>query len=498
MITGIAINKELGLREAARKSHEYFVRYCWQNTSEDFTVGIHTRELCYQIDRAMDRFERGKSTFLVVKMPFRHGKSAVLSRYLPPHFLGRFPDDEVMLVTYGQSLSEKFSRFARDLVKTNKYKNLYPNISISKENGGVMAWGIARHQGSCLASGLTSGITGSGYHLGLLDDYCASRADAESETQRNSAWEHFTNDFLTRRAPVSITIVLATPWHIDDIIGRIEDSMDPNNERYNPAFPKFKIITFPAKDGEVIVHEREKGKYIKTIKKYDYLFPTRFSLQWYEGQFAALGSYAAAALLQCNPQARGGNLIDVSKIKIHTRVEDFPRTRYYRVWDLAHTAKQTQKTDPDYTSGTLLTYIKINGVWELWIKDVARIRGKAPERDNFIRSVAEKDGNGVQIGVENSIDSRDAISNMQMIFNGTRVVRPINIGIDKVARTGYIEPIFEAGNVHILRGAWNLDWLQEVKAFPSGKHDDQVDNMTAGWFIFSSQGTIRTGIVIGV
>ena len=482
----------------SRRKHERFIKYCWQDSSEKFIVGLHIRELCYLIDKAMDDFDIGKSTYLVVKIPFRHGKSSVLSRYLPAHFLAKNKDREVMLVTYASSLAEDFSRFARDLLKTDEFQRLYPDIKLNNSASGVQQWQIAGTTGKCVASGLGSGITGRGYHLGLLDDYCASRAEAESETLRNKAWEHFTNDFLTRRAPVSITIVLATPWHTDDIIGRIEDSMDPNSERYNPDFPKFSIVTFPAKDGDVVVHEKENGRCIAKRKTYEYLFLERFSKDWYEGQFAALGSYAAAALLQCNPQARGGNLIDVSKIKIHTRVEDFPRTRYYRVWDLAHTAKQTQKTDPDYTSGTLLTYIKINGVWELWIKDVARIRGKAPERDNFIRSVAEKDGNGVQIGVENSIDSRDAISNMQMIFNGTRVVRPINISIDKVARTGYIEPIFEAGNVHILRGAWNLDWLQEVKAFPSGKHDDQVDNMTAGWFIFSSQGTIRTGIVIGV
>ena len=482
----------------SRRKHERFIKYCWQDSSEKFIVGLHIRELCYLIDKAMDDFDIGKSTYLVVKIPFRHGKSSVLSRYLPAHFLAKNKDREVMLVTYASSLAEDFSRFARDLLKTDEFQRLYPDIKLNNSASGVQQWQIAGTTGKCVASGLGSGITGRGYHLGLLDDYCASRAEAESETLRNKAWEHFTNDFLTRRAPVSITIVLATPWHTDDIIGRIEDSMDPNSERYNPDFPKFSIVTFPAKDGDVVVHEKENGRCIAKRKTYEYLFLERFSKDWYEGQFAALGSYAAAALLQCNPQARGGNLIDVSKIKIHTRVEDFPRTRYYRVWDLAHTAKQTQKTDPDYTSGTLLTYIKINGVWELWIKDVARIRGKAPERDNFIRSVAEKDGNGVQIGVENSIDSRDAISNMQMIFNGTRVVRPINIGIDKVARTGYIEPIFEAGNVHILRGAWNLDWLQEVKAFPSGKHDDQVDNITAGWFIFSSQGTIRTGIVIGV
>ena len=220
---------------------------------------------------------------------------------------------------------------------------------------------------------------------------------------------------------------------------------------------------------------------------YDYLFPERYDEKWYKSQFASLGTYASSGLLQCCPQMRGGNLLNMDKIIYHNTDADFPKTKYYRIWDLAHTAKQTQKADPDWTSGTLLTYTKKveNGItkWELWIKDVQRIREKAPERDAFIRAVTDKDGVAVTVAVENSMDSKDAVSAMQTILNGRVVIRPLNIRYDKVARAGYIEPIFDGGNVHVLRSEWNLDWLKEFKEFPSGKHDDQVDNVTAGYFL---------------
>jgi len=88
---------------------------------------------------------------------------------------------------------------------------------------------------------------------------------------------------------------------------------------------------------------------------------------------------------------------------------------------------------------------------------------------------------------------------MQEALKGRRVVRGLKLQGDKVARMSFVEPIFEAGNVHILRGDWNLDWLNEVKEFPSGKHDDQVDNMSAGYTIFSqSQGSIVVGGVSGL
>lgn len=484
-----------------RYSHLSFMEHCWQKPSEPFVIGIHTKEICRLIDEAMDNLRNGKSTFLLIKVHFRAGKSDIVSRYLPPHFLGEFPDKDVMVVGYAQSLAQGFSKFSRKIVTSDKFKEIYPGYELT---GGVESWGFENHVGVVTESGITSGITGKGYTLGICDDYVSSRAEAESETIRNSLWEHFTNDFLTRRSPQSITIVLATPWHVDDIIGRIEQRIDPNNENYDENFPKFKVVSFPAMNGDVEIGVRDEekygdNKYHLERKHYEYLFPERYDEDWYKSQFASLGSYAASGLLQCNPQIRGGNLFVADKIQWHNTDEDFPKTKYFRVWDLAHTAKQTQKDDPDWTSGTLLSYTKIEGIWHLWIKNVARMRGKSPERDNFIRAVSEKDGTGVTIAVENSMDSKDAVSNMQTILNGRRIVKPLNIGIDKVARASYVEPIFEAGHVHVLRGEWNLDWMKEVKDFPSGKHDDQVDNITAGYFLCcQSTGKISTGRVLGI
>lgn len=474
------------------------MEYCWQ-TAEPMVSGIHTKEVCRLIDKAIEDYRNGESTFLVVKMPFRHGKSQMLSRFLPPHFLGEFPDSEVMLVTYASSLAETFSRYARSILTSPEYKELYPDIRIDKKNSGVQEWGIEGHVGHCTASGLTSGITGKGYHLGLLDDYCASRSDAESETIRNSSWEHFTNDFLTRRAPVSITIVLATPWHVDDIIGRIERKINPDNEEFDKDFPPFKVVSFPAVNGEVEVGEDE-TTFCKTKKvKYKTLFPERFNDTWYKQQFASLGTYASSALLQCNPVSRGGNVFNMKGIHIHDSLSEFPNIRYDRIWDLAHTEKQVNKNDPDYTSGTLVGYRKINNAWEIWIKDVARIRANAPERDRFIRACTDKDGYGVAVGIENSVESKDAINVMKDILMGKRSLIPINIKDDKIVRGSYLEPIFEAGNIHILRGSWNFDWLQEFNQFPSGKHDDQVDNVTAGYYLrCKSSGDIQSSNVYGV
>ena len=302
------LNKSIREKLEARYKHLDFMQFCWQKPGEPFIVGRHTREVCRIIDGAITDYKNGKSSFIIVKIPFRHGKSDIVSRYLPPHFLGEFPDNEVMIVTYASSRAEGFSAFSRGLVRSDEYKALYPDIAVSKEAAGVQKWGIAGKLGSCVASGLSSGITGKGYHLGILDDYCAGRTEAESAVMRDNAWEHFTNDFLTRRAPVSITIILATPWHVDDIIGRIEKRIDKNSDTYDPEFPPFRVVSFPAMNGTADVYNAEKK--ISERVSYDYLFPERFSADWYKQQAASLGSYGtacsvirrcgAAICLRCN------------------------------------------------------------------------------------------------------------------------------------------------------------------------------------------------------
>lgn len=451
-----------------RNNHLRFMQHCWVKPGEPMLVGLHTRAICKRLDNAIEDFRNGKSTFLEIKVPFRHGKSDILSRYLPPRFLGLFPDCETLAVSYSASLSVKFSRFGRNLTKTAKYRELFPELELSQATSAADHWSFADHVGSVSASGLTSGLTGNGAHLLILDDYCAGREEAESQVMREKAWDAFTNDFQTRRAPVSIVIILATPWHEDDIFGRIEKSM-----KDDPEFPKFEKLEFPAWDEKYLEAERP-------IKS-QYLFPERFSAEWYASQASMLGEYGTNSLLLCNPQPRKGNLLKADRVRYHESVSEFPNTAYYRIWDLAHTEKQRMKDDPDWTSGTLLAFTKVEGLWHLWIKDVFRIQAAAPQRDAEIRRITEQDGPAVKIGVETSLDSKDAYNTLKAILLGRRMVLDIHGMGDKVMRASYLEPIFESGNVHVLRAPWNLDWSNEVRSFPRGKHDDQVDNFTAGY-----------------
>ena len=225
---GADISLESIRKAIARKSHLRFIQHCW-SSGEEYAVGRHTRTICHLIDEAVEDFKHGKATYLVVKVHPRAGKSEILSQNLTAHFIGAFPDKEVMICCYNSTLAEKNSRLARKIIAGEKYKELYPNIDIE---GGVAQWNIAGYKAMVTASGLLSGVTGNGYSLGMVDDYIQGPEAAESQVIRDKIWEEFRGSFFTRRAPVSITIILATQWHVDDIIGRIEDVMNPQSKNY--------------------------------------------------------------------------------------------------------------------------------------------------------------------------------------------------------------------------------------------------------------------------
>jgi phage terminase large subunit-like protein len=396
--------------------------------------------------------------------------SEIISRKLPAHFLGLFPDCKVILCGHTTELTEGFSKISRNLVSTPQYRNIFPKIHVDPGSSSGAHWKIKDHEGECFASGLLGSLSGQGYHLGLLDDYCRNRADAESETMREKMWNAFTNDFMTRGAEVSITMVLATPWHVDDIIGRIK-----NSQKNDPEFPRFTFLKFPAMS----------DKYPT-----GFLYPERFNKKWYTQRKAILGEYGFSSLMQLEPVKRGGNMLNTDAITRHKSISEYPKNlKWFRVWDLAHTAKERAKQDPDYTSGTFLAFNVQDDMLHLWIKNVNRMRKNAPERDAEIYTVSKLDGAYVKIGVGGSVDSKDAISIMRNILKGKRTVYAVPENKDKVVRATPLEPVFKAGNVHVPMGMpWFDDWIAEIGAFPFGAHDDQVDNLSSGYALFIQQG----------
>jgi predicted phage terminase large subunit-like protein len=178
-----------------------------------------------------------------------------------------------------------------------------------------------------------------------------------------------------------------------------------------------------------------------------------------------------------------GDTLLNTELLVRQRIEEFPEdVQWFRVWDLAHTARERIKDDPDWTAGTLLAFNKIDSYWHLWIKDVVRMREAPPSRDKKIITTAIKDGAHVRIAIEESVDSKDAYAYLKETLQGRRMVEAVHPKGDKVMRVTPLEPLFATGRVHVpLNAEWVPVWIAEIASFPYGSHDDQVDNLSAGY-----------------
>jgi len=172
--------------EMARRHHLDFMQSTWQRSGEPLVVGLHTSAICSRIDRTIADYRAGVSTFLIIMVPFRHGKSDIVSRYLPPHFIGLFPDAEVMLATYSGELANDLSRFARRIAGFEAYSRIFPEMRLAEDSAAVNRWGVQGRTGGMVAAGLGGSMTGRGYALGIVDDYFKNRAEAESRTTRDT------------------------------------------------------------------------------------------------------------------------------------------------------------------------------------------------------------------------------------------------------------------------------------------------------------------------
>jgi len=110
------------------------------------------------------------------------------------------------------------------------------------------------------------------------------------------------------------------------------------------------------------------------------------------------------------------------------------------------------------------------------IEDVVRGQWSALERERILRQTAELDGPGVAIWIEQEPGSggkESAEASVRSLAGFTVHAEPVTGAKD--VRAMPFAAQCEAGNVRLVRGAWNGAFIDELMSFPSGTHDDQVD-----------------------
>jgi predicted phage terminase large subunit-like protein len=143
-----------------------------------------------------------------------------------------------------------------------------------------------------------------------------------------------------------------------------------------------------------------------------------------------------------------------------------------RGWDLAATESRAG-ADPDWTVGLKMLRSK-DGVY--YIADIFRARITSLKVEQAIKSIAGQDGQGALVRLPQ--DPGQAGVAQKNWF--ARILAGFNFKVvpetkSKIERAAPFSAQCEAGNVKLVRGAWNEPFLQELQQFPDGPHDDQVD-----------------------
>src|SRR5205085_102710 len=200
------------------------------------------------------------------------------------------------------------------------------------------------------------------------------------------------------------------------------------------------------------------------------LWPERFPRPVLEQYRRVLGEYAFEALYQQRPTAREGNLFKVDRIIEEKDPDSFPVR--VRAWDLAATPQAG-----DWTAGVLLGR---NAAGDRWcILDLVRGRWSADERNAIIRATAVMDGMDTKVrfaqdpGQAGKEQAQGLVGMLAGYVAGSK-----NVTGNKVTRADPLAAQVNAGNVSMVRGDWNRELREELRRFPSGKHDDIVDSVS--------------------
>ena len=292
-----------------------------------------------------------------------------------------------------------------------------------------------------------------------------------------------------------------TRWHEDDLTGRLlSDEYDGDPSEWEQIIIPAIADHDPAK-GESDPLGRAPGEPLLSP-----LIPDETPAQAFErleGLRRSVGSYAWAALFQQSPAPAQGAIFNVGWWRYWTSnpalVTDDGRVRYFapdalrsaRVvdsWDA--TFKDTK--DSDFVVGQRWAVVGANRIL------LAQKRG----RWSFTKTIEEMT-DWLEHGplasqvherfVEDKANGPAIISTLQDKIAG---LIPVNPQGSKEARARAVTPEIESGNVYLpleSEAPWVRDLIAEARAFPSGKHDDQVDSLSQALSKLRSGG--RGGVV---
>jgi predicted phage terminase large subunit-like protein len=412
--------------------------------------------------RELEALILGQTRRLMLFLPPGSAKSTYASRLAPPWAFSRFPRLAIIGAANTAELARAFSGEAQALLCQHAM-----TLGVGVAERRVERWRTS-NGGQYLAAGAGGTITGFRADLAIIDDPIRGAADADSPTVRERVWQWWLSDVRTRLRPGGRVALVMTRWHEDDLAGRLL--------HHGPT--AWRVVKLPALAGEGDPLGRAPGAPLWADDDYGYGAELLAARAEYErsGEWRAWWS-----LYQQEPRSPEGLFFKVEKLGV---VEAAPAGgRVVRGWDLAAT-EAAQGRDPDWTVGVKLTRHEDGRITVL---DVVRLRGGPEDVEAAVLATAEQDGKRVRIGLAQDPGQAGKWAAQYLVrrlAGWTVVVSPETH--DKPVRATPLASQVNVGNIALVQAAWNRPLIEELREFPTGRHDDQVDALARAFAMLTS------------
>lgn len=446
-------------RAYCKNSLADFVKAAWHvlEPGQPYVHGWHVEAVCDHLEA----ITRGEINRLLINIPPGTMKSTLVSVFWPAWEWGpmNLPHTRVIGASHEQGLATRDTLKMRRLVASEWYQTLWPTPLTSDQNQKTYYENTSTGFRQACAVGSMTGRRGDRV---IWDDPHSVEA-ALSEAERDTALRVFQETLPTRlnNPDRSAIIIVMQRLHENDVSGFILENdlgyvhlclpMELELDRRCSTSIGF---TDPrTEDGEL-------------------LFPGRFPRDVVDRDKKVMGVMAVAGQFQQRPAPRTGGFFAWEKLEVvAARPKYRKRVRY---WDKAGTAGAGC-----YTAGVGMGQGE-DGNW--YVDDVVRGQWAASERENVIKQTADADGHNTEVWIEQEPGSGGKESAESTIRNlaGYRIYAERPTG-DKAVRAEPYSVQVEAGNIKLVAGSWNQEFINEHKSFPAGKYKDQIDAASGGF-----------------
>lgn len=426
-----------------------------------YKVGPHHAKLA----QIFEDIAAGKKKRVIVNIAPRHGKSELISYLAPAWFLGKYPQKKVIMASHTADLAVNFGRRVRNLVGSEDYRNIFPQIELQADSKSASRWGT-NFNGEYFAIGVGGALAGRGADLFIIDD---PHSEQEAKTGRPDvflpAWEWFQSGPLQRLMPGGAIIVVMTRWSKLDLTGQIIKQMDNNDE-----VDKWEVINFPAikDDGEP-------------------LWPEFWPIDELLAKKAGLDIRYWNAQYMQNPVSEEGALI---------------KREWWNIWEgenppqcefiiMSLDAAQEANNRSDYNALTTWGVFfneEVNNYNIILLNSIKK-RLEFPELKKLVLE-EYKEWEPDAFMVEKKSNGAALYQELRRMGIPVGEFTP-GKGQDKISRVNAISDLFAGGVVWAPDRRWAKEVIEECNDFPSGTNDDLVDSTTLALLRFRQGGFIR-------